>query len=161
MCNCIEEARCSKSIATSLQKLCPYDLLWLHHWGIYRMRNVGLQYCQWWCHSHFLFACYATLHLTLSVRWSVGPSHFTFLRFLRSLASLLLPKRSGDLKYGPFPSARDWGSRVSGLVPSKDGNAQRHYMKVLVSFPSRWKNRIFWFTFHIHFFFLFNEFKRL
>ena len=32
--------------------------------------------------------------------------------------SLLLPKWSSDLKYGPCPPARDWGSRVSGLVPS-------------------------------------------
>ena len=43
------------------------------------------------------------------VRPSVGP-HFTFFMFLRSLDSLLLPK------YGPCPPARDWGSRVSGLV---------------------------------------------
>ena len=58
------------------------------------------------------------------VRWSVGPlvhpsvrpSHFTFLEFLRSLASLLLPKWWSDLKYGPCPPARDWDSRVSGLV---------------------------------------------
>ena len=33
-----------------------------------------------------------------------------------SLTSLLLPKLSGDLKYGPCPLARDFGSRVSGLV---------------------------------------------
>ena len=30
--------------------------------------------------------------------------------------SMLLPKWSSDLKYGPFPPARYWGSRVSGLV---------------------------------------------
>ena len=36
---------------------------------------------------------------------------------LVSLTSLLLPKWSGDLKYGPCPPARDFGSRVSGLVP--------------------------------------------
>merc|ERR1712121_164927 len=30
--------------------------------------------------------------------------------------SLLLPKWSSDLKYGPCPPARDFGSRVSGLV---------------------------------------------
>ena len=44
----------------------------------------------------FLVACYATLHPTLSVRpsvrRSVGPSHFPFFLFLRSTASLLLPK---------------------------------------------------------------------
>ena len=33
-----------------------------------------------------------------------------------SLTSLLLPKWSSDLKYGPCPPARDFGSRVSGLV---------------------------------------------
>ena len=68
--------------------------------------------------NQFLVACYATLHLALSVRRSVRPSHFTFFGFLRSMASLLLPKWSSDLKYGPCPPARDWGSRVSGLVLS-------------------------------------------
>ena len=33
-----------------------------------------------------------------------------------ALCALLLPKWSGDLKYGPCPPARDFGSRVSGLV---------------------------------------------
>lgn len=32
------------------------------------------------------------------------------------MTSLLLPKWSSDLKYGPCPPARDFGSRVSGLV---------------------------------------------
>ena len=50
-----------------------------------------------------------------SVRQSVRPSHFTFWVFA-VLASLLLPKWSGDLNYGPCPPARGWGSRVSGLV---------------------------------------------
>ena len=51
-----------------------------------------------------------------SVRRSVGPSHFTFSAFMGFLAIPLLPKYSTDLKYGPCPPARDWGSRVSGLV---------------------------------------------
>ena len=51
-----------------------------------------------------------------SVSPSVHPSHFTFSAFFSFLALLLLPKCSGDLKYGPCPPARDWGSRVSGLV---------------------------------------------
>ena len=51
-----------------------------------------------------------------SVRRSVRRSHFTFFGFLRSLASLPLPKWWSDLKYGPCPPARDWGSRVSGLL---------------------------------------------
>ena len=49
---------------------------------------------------------------------SVGRSHFTFFYDFISLTSLLLPKWSGDLKYGPYPPARDFGSRVSGLVLS-------------------------------------------
>ena len=44
----------------------------------------------------FLVACWATLHPAFSFRPSV---------FLRSLASLLLPKCSIDLKYGPCPPA--------------------------------------------------------
>ena len=66
-------------------------------------------------HLHFVFrflvACYATLHPALSVRRSGRRTvtlHF-FFWFLRSLASLLLPKWSSDLKYGPCPPARDWG----------------------------------------------------
>merc|ERR1712148_158008 len=51
-----------------------------------------------------------------SVRRSVGPSHFTFSAFMGFLAIPLLPKCSTDLEYGPCPPARDWGSRVSGLV---------------------------------------------
>ena len=48
----------------------------------------------------------------------VGPSvrHTSFSGFLRFMASPLMPKWSSDLKYGPCPPARDWGSRVSGLV---------------------------------------------
>ena len=49
-----------------------------------------------------------------SIGPSVRPSHFTFLRFLWSLATLLLPKWWSDLC--PCPPACDWGSRVSGLV---------------------------------------------
>ena len=51
-----------------------------------------------------------------SVHRSICPSHFTFFGFLQFLASLLLRKWSGDLNYSPCPPARDWGSRVSGLV---------------------------------------------
>ena len=46
-------------------------------------------------------------------------TYFTFLYDFISLTSLLLPKWSGDLKYGPCPPARDFGSRVSGLVKFK------------------------------------------
>ena len=51
-----------------------------------------------------------------SVRRSIRRSNFTFLVFLWFLAPLLLPKWSGDLRYGPCPPARDWGCLVSGLV---------------------------------------------
>ena len=52
----------------------------------------------------------------LSVYPSVGTSHFTFLALMEFLAMLRLTKCSTDLKYSPCPPARDWGSRVSGLV---------------------------------------------
>ena len=56
-----------------------------------------------------------------SVGPSIGPSvrHTTFSAFMGFLAIPLLPKYSTDLKYGPCPPARDWGSRVSGLVLMK------------------------------------------
>ena len=68
-------------------------------------------------HIHFLVACYATLHPALSVSRLVGWSVtlYFFNDFIFS-TSLFLPKRSVDLKYGPCPPARDFGSRVSGLV---------------------------------------------
>ena len=46
---------------------------------------------------------------------SVGP-HFTFFMIFNSLTSLLLPKWSSDLKYGPCPPTCDFGSCVSALV---------------------------------------------
>ena len=57
---------------------------------------------------------HATLHPALSVGRSVG--HILLFYEFYSLTLLLLPKWSVDLKYGPCPPARDWGSRVSGLV---------------------------------------------
>ena len=65
----------------------------------------------------FLVACYATLQRR-SVCRSVCRSVtlYFFWGFLRFSASLLLPKWSSDVKYGPCPPARDWGSRVPGLV---------------------------------------------
>ena len=47
------------------------------------------------------------------VGWSVT---LNFFYDFISLTSLLLPKWSDNLKYGPCPPARDFGSRVSGLV---------------------------------------------
>ena len=48
-----------------------------------------------------------------SVGRLVGCSFYFFYIFF---TSLLLPKWSSDLKYGPCPPTRDLGSRVSGLV---------------------------------------------
>ena len=61
---------------------------------------------------------HATLHPALSVGRSIGllVTLYFFYDFIY-LTSLLLPKWSGDLKYGPCPPAPDFGSRVSGLVP--------------------------------------------
>ena len=58
----------------------------------------------------------ATRFVRRLVGWSVGRSRFTFFYDLIFLASLRLPKWSSDLKYGPCPPARDFDSRVSGLV---------------------------------------------
>ena len=68
-------------------------------------------------YAHFLVACHATLHPALSVRLSVRPfiRHallFVFFAvFFRSQCSC-----PNDLNYGPCPPARDWDSRVSGLL---------------------------------------------
>ena len=51
---------------------------------------------------------------TRFVSRSVGYT-LLFCNFI-SLSLLLLPKWSGDLKHGPCPPTRDFGSRVSGLV---------------------------------------------
>ena len=94
--------------------------------GKFRFVRIGLSLI-----IGFLVACYATLQPALSVRPSVrrsvgpsvhpfvGPSHFTYSALMGVLALLLLPKSSTDLNYGPCPPARDWGSRVSGLVFSR------------------------------------------
>ena len=67
--------------------------------------------------NQFIFSrVHATLQPALSVGWLVGRSHFTFFYDFISWTSLLLPTLSSDLKYGPCPPARDFGSRVSGLV---------------------------------------------
>ena len=77
--------------------------------------------------SIFLLSFFSRVHATqqpaLSVGWLVGllvgwSVKLYFFYDYVSLTSLLLPKWSGDLKYGPCPPARDLGSRVSGLVLS-------------------------------------------
>ena len=70
-----------------------------------------------WSKAILLFKPRATrlyTPLCLSVRHTL----LFFINFIYFIfwTSLLLPKWSGDLKYGPCPPARDWGSRVSGLV---------------------------------------------
>ena len=72
---------------------------------------------------------HATLQPALSVRlsvgWSIGRSRFTFFYDFISLTPLLLPKWSSDLKYDPFLPARDFGSRVSGLVFFQKANQRK------------------------------------
>ena len=55
-------------------------------------------------------------HVLRSILPSVRPSHLIFLAFMFFWGMLLLSKCSTDLKYGPCPPGRDWGSRVSGLL---------------------------------------------
>ena len=70
---------------------------------------------------------HATLQPALSVGRSVGWSvTLYFLNDFITLTSLLLPKWSGDLKYGPCPPTRDFGSRVSGLVLKEIGNFSKN-----------------------------------
>ena len=68
----------------------------------------------------FLVACMQLYNpLCPSVGRLVGQwvSHtLTFFYDFISLTSLLLPKRSVDVKYSPCPPAHDFGSRVFGLV---------------------------------------------
>ena len=61
---------------------------------------------------------HTTLHPALSVHPLVGRSHYFFYDFYFR-TSLLLPKWSSDLKYGPCPPAHDFGSPVFGLVHRK------------------------------------------
>ena len=98
---------------------CPYPPAWDFRLCPVSVDNQSLEFCGTNKHQQLkdkFVHSYAILHPALSVRRSVGPSHFTFFGFLRFLALPLLPKQSGDLNYGPCPPARDWGSRVSGLV---------------------------------------------
>ena len=61
---------------------------------------------------------FSRVHAILQPALSVRRSRFPFFMILFFFTSLLLPKWSSDLKYGPCPPARDWGSRVYGLVLS-------------------------------------------
>ena len=76
------------------------------------------------CHSSPDFNCrkmifsrvHATLHPALSVGWLVGWSVTLYFFYdFYFWTSLLLPKWSSDLKYGPCPPTC-FGSRVSGLI---------------------------------------------
>ena len=87
--------------------------------------SKGVSWLQEWSIFTIFSRVHATLQPALSISrlvswwvgWSVGWSVtlYFFYDFI-SFISLLLPKWSGDLKYGPCPPARDFGSRVSGLV---------------------------------------------
>ena len=61
----------------------------------------------------FLVAC-TRLYNPLCLLVGRSVTLYSFMFF--SVTSLLLPKWSSDLKYGPCPPARDFGSRVSCLV---------------------------------------------
>ena len=79
-----------------------------------------------------------------SIGWLVGPLPFYFYD-LYSLTSLLLPEWSSDLKYGPCPPTRDWGSRVSGLVfftSQKKIRSQKERMGVVTFTPSLLLSRV-------------------
>ena len=83
---------------------------------------LNLQLCAIFAHFfflvviNFLVACYATLHPALSVGPSVRHTLLSRRLWFFFFALQLLPKCSTDLKYGPCPPTRDWGSRVTGLV---------------------------------------------
>ena len=63
-----------------------------------------------------------------SVGWSVTLNFFLWFY----LTSLLLPKWTSDLKYGPSPPARDFGSRVSGLVNANATSTGTHKINKMV-----------------------------
>ena len=86
--------------------------------SVQRLMKLSLNSdCQKVCiFSHMQRDSTPALSVGRSVGWLVGRSHFTFEYVFCSLTILLLPKCSGELKYGPCPPARNWGSRVSSLV---------------------------------------------
>ena len=71
----------------------------------------------------------------------------TFSAFMRSSASLFLPKCSGDHKYCPGPPARDQGSLVSGLVS--------FFLSVVIAFFPSLSLFLSSFYFFFSFFFVF------
>ena len=103
-----------------------YFLFQLH--GHNHLTNPKHASCRSLCLLKIVFRIFSRVHATLqpalsvgwsvgqSVGWLVGRSHFTFFHDFIFLTSLLLPKWSSDLKYGPCPPAHDFGSRASGIV---------------------------------------------
>ena len=94
--------------------LCRYGVLKIDHLEVFSpcpRISMELRHGMGW---EFFSRVHVTLQPDLSVGRSVGHT-LLFYDFI-TLTSLLLPKWSGDFKYGPCPPARDWGSRVSGLV---------------------------------------------
>ena len=101
-------------------------------WHVLRGKRGGKKNCLWLFKlrkkteaNRFLFACHATT--SRFVGWSVRLFvTLYFFWFLRSLASFLLPKWSSDLKYSPYPPARDWGSvRGNGSVWATSLDSER------------------------------------
>ena len=80
-----------------------------------RHNRAETQNCFWNVKRRQFFSrVHASLHPALSVGRSV--CHTLLFCDFQFWTSLLLPKWSSDLKYGTCPPARDFGSRVSGLV---------------------------------------------
>ena len=70
----------------------------------------------WVVFSHVPANLQPALSVGWLVSWLVGWSVCWFFYDFITLTSLLMSKWFGDLKHGPCPPTRDFGSRVSGLV---------------------------------------------
>ena len=102
---------------------CPSHCDWIAMYPVFFL----VSFCQ--IHfSFFLVACtWLYNRLCPSVSWSFTYFFYDFY----SLTSLLLPKWSSDLKYGPCPPARDFGSRVSRRNKAKWGHRVNHRTNAL------------------------------
>ena len=87
--------------------------------------------------AEFLVACTRLYNLLYPSVGRLVKLYF-FYDFI-SFTSLLLPKWSGDLKHGPCPPARDFSSRVSGLVNRPCAIYSDHFRP---QFPQRKKKNM-------------------
>ena len=81
---------------------------------VYQMSRWNWHVC-----IHNLSVIFSRVHATLQPALVGRSVMFDFFYDFISLTSLLLPKWSIDLKHGPCPPARDFGSCVSGLLKPK------------------------------------------